>query len=67
VTHEGALTLQDVLARRTHVSVETPDGGAEAAPAVAEILAAPLGWDAEERSAAVKEYREWIRAERAAI
>lgn len=67
VTHEGALTLQDVLARRTHVSVETPDGGAEAAPAVAEILAAHLGWDAEERSAAVKEYREWIRAERAAI
>ncbi len=67
VTHEGALSLQDVLARRTHVSVETPDGGAEAAPAVAEIIASHLGWDAEERSAAVKDYREWIRAERAAI
>jgi glycerol-3-phosphate dehydrogenase len=67
VTHEGALTLDDALWHRTHVSFETPDGGAEVAPHVAALIAAELGWDEAEQAAEVKRYREWIRLERAAL
>lgn len=45
VTHEGAATLADVLVRRTRVSIEQPDGGAEAATPVAQLLAPLLDWD----------------------
>ena len=46
VTAEGALHLDDVLIRRTSLSRSTPDGGAGSAPAVAALMAGPLGWDA---------------------
>ena len=45
VDHEGACTLDDVLTRRTHVAIEHPEAGADAAPAVAASLAPLLGWD----------------------
>jgi len=45
VQHEMALTLCDVLIRRTHVIYETLDGGGEQARAVAELMAPRLGWD----------------------
>jgi glycerol-3-phosphate dehydrogenase len=44
VRFEGALHLEDVLARRTRMSFEARDGGAAAAVVVAEIMAAELGW-----------------------
>lgn len=46
-THEGVLHLGDVLERRTHIHMETPDRGLRAASEVAELLAPVLGWDAE--------------------
>jgi len=46
VTHEGARHLDDVLTRRTRIAMETPDGGRACAPAVAEVMAPLLGWDA---------------------
>ena len=45
VQHEMALTLCDVLIRRTHVIYETWDGGGGPARAVAELRAPRLGWD----------------------
>jgi glycerol-3-phosphate dehydrogenase len=45
VTHEGALHLEDVLARRTHVTIETSDHGVAAARRVGAIIAPPLGWE----------------------
>jgi glycerol-3-phosphate dehydrogenase len=45
VTHEGALTLDDVLSRRTHVAIEDPDAGTRAADEVAGLVAPTLGWD----------------------
>jgi glycerol-3-phosphate dehydrogenase len=45
VTHEGARTLDDVLARRTHVAIEDPDAGTGAADDVAALVAPVLGWD----------------------
>jgi glycerol-3-phosphate dehydrogenase len=45
VTHEGALHLEDVLARRTHVAIETSDHGVAAARHVGEVIAPLLGWE----------------------
>lgn len=50
VAHEHATQLSDVLVRRTRIARETWDGGAEAAGAVAELMAAQLGWDDREIS-----------------
>jgi glycerol-3-phosphate dehydrogenase len=44
VTHEGALHLDDLLARRTRISVDTPHRGTESARAVADLVAPVLGW-----------------------
>jgi glycerol-3-phosphate dehydrogenase len=44
-TREGALHLDDVLARRTRLAVETRDGGRSVADRVARLLAPVLGWD----------------------
>ena len=41
VTHEGARHLDDVLARRTHVSIESWDRGLSAATEAAELMAGP--------------------------
>jgi glycerol-3-phosphate dehydrogenase len=46
VEAEGALGLEDVLARRTHVAIEAGDGGAAVADRAAELIAPVLGWDA---------------------
>ena len=62
-THEGALHLDDVLARRTRISIETPSRGAESARAVADIVAPVLGWDAERVEAEVSAYIARVEAE----
>ena len=49
-SHEGALHLEDILARRTHVAMEVPDPGLAAAPRVAELVGELLGWDGARRS-----------------
>jgi glycerol-3-phosphate dehydrogenase len=56
VQHEMALTLCDVLIRRTHVIYETLDGGLERARAVAELTAPRLGWDEAEIERQVADY-----------
>ena len=50
VTHQGALDLDDILSRRTRVSIETADRGRAAAAAIAPLVAPALGWS-EERTA----------------
>jgi glycerol-3-phosphate dehydrogenase len=46
--HEMARTLDDVLARRTRARLFDRPACVAAAPAVADLLASELGWDAEE-------------------
>jgi glycerol-3-phosphate dehydrogenase len=58
VEHEWALTLEDVLRRRTQVALRVADAGAAAAEDVARLMAGPLGWDAETARTAVRAYRE---------
>ena len=66
VTHEGALHIDDILTRRTHLSIETPDQGVSAAAEVAQIMGAELGWDAERTQIELDHYRARVRAESAA-
>ena len=56
VQHEMALTLADVLIRRTHVIYEVRGGGLPCAPAVANLMAERLGWDEAEREREVADY-----------
>lgn len=62
-THEGALHLDDVLVRRTHVAMETWDRGVSAAPVVAELMAQELGWTAVQRDAELLAYEQRVAAE----
>jgi glycerol-3-phosphate dehydrogenase len=64
VTHEAALHLDDVLARRTRISIETTHRGVDCAPAAAEMLASVLGWDDATRSAEIASYVARVEAER---
>lgn len=61
--HELALSLDDVLARRTRLVTELPDRGASIAPRVAQILGPELGWDAGRQAAEVASYLEVARRE----
>ncbi len=55
--HEMALTLCDVLIRRTHVIYEARGGGVgQEAHAVAELMAPRLGWDEAEIERQVTDY-----------
>ncbi|OMH23091.1 glycerol-3-phosphate dehydrogenase [Tersicoccus phoenicis] len=64
VTHEGARHVEDVLTRRTRISIETWDRGDAAAPVVADLMAGPLGWSAEQRDHEVEVYLARVKAER---
>ncbi|MPY83785.1 MAG: FAD-dependent oxidoreductase [Actinophytocola sp.] len=66
VSHEGALHLDDVLTRRTRISIEAEDRGLTAAPEIARLIAAHLGWEASQERREVDRYRERVHAERAA-
>lgn len=63
VTHEGALHLDDVLCRRTRVSIESWDRGVEAAPFTAKLMAEALGWSAEHQQTEVERYLDRVAAE----
>ncbi len=61
---EGALHLDDVLARRTRISIETFDRGVEAADTVAGLMAEVLGWDEARTAEEIDLYRQRVDAER---
>ncbi len=63
-THEGARTLEDVLARRTHISIETRDRGLAAAEPAAELVGESLGWPPDRRRSEVAAYRARLEAAR---
>jgi glycerol-3-phosphate dehydrogenase len=63
-THEGALHLEDVLARRTRISIEAWDRGVSAAPVAAALMAEALGWDDERRDNEINNYLKRVAAER---
>jgi len=64
VTAEGALHLDDVLTRRTRISIETGHRGVDSAPEVAALMAGALGWDDERTAREVEHYTARVAAER---
>ncbi|MGP4113162.1 glycerol-3-phosphate dehydrogenase/oxidase [Streptomyces sp. 4N509B] len=63
-SHEGARHLEDVLTRRTRISIETFDRGTRSARECAELMAGVLGWDAEQIDREVELYGKRVEAER---
>ena len=64
MSHEGARHLDDVLTRRTRISIETFDRGVAAARPAAELMAGELGWDAARLDDEVDHYLRRVEAER---
>jgi glycerol-3-phosphate dehydrogenase len=64
VTHEGALHLEDVLTRRTRISIEYPHRGVDCAAVIADVMAEILGWDSATRTEEVDSYVARVEAER---
>ncbi|MFE6227187.1 glycerol-3-phosphate dehydrogenase/oxidase [Streptomyces sp. NPDC057854] len=63
-SHEGARHLDDVLTRRTRVSIETFDRGTRCAREAAELMAPVLGWDESRIAREVEHYEKRVEAER---
>jgi len=63
-SHEGAQHLDDILTRRTRISIEVPDRGEAAAQEVAHLVAPILGWDAQHVAEEIEHYRLRVLAER---
>jgi len=63
-SHEGALHLDDILARRTRISIETWDRGVAAASEIALLVAPILGWDQADIQREVSHYQLRVAAER---
>jgi glycerol-3-phosphate dehydrogenase len=64
VQHEWAVTVEDVLRRRTQVALRDATGGVGAAADVAALMASALGWDAGRAQAAAETYVTAIRSSR---
>jgi glycerol-3-phosphate dehydrogenase len=63
VSAEGALHLEDVLARRMRISIEYSHRGVDCAREVAEVVAPVLGWTAEDVNREVANYTARVEAE----
>jgi len=61
---EGALHLEDALARRTRISFETSHRGVDSAEQAAALMADVLGWDAGQTSREIDHYLARVEAER---
>ena len=64
-THEGALHLDDLLTRRTRLSIEYAHRGTRTARPAAELVREVLGWDDAAVDREVDTYVERVRAEKA--
>ncbi|HEU4349320.1 MAG TPA: glycerol-3-phosphate dehydrogenase/oxidase [Actinoplanes sp.] len=62
-SHEGARHLDDVLARRTRISIETWDRGVRTAPVAAGLMAGVLDWTDEQREKETAHYLARVDAE----
>jgi len=63
VTHEGARHVDDILTRRTRMSIESEDRGVAAAPVVAVLMAELLGWEDSRTVAETSAYLARVAAE----
>jgi glycerol-3-phosphate dehydrogenase len=64
IRHEMAITLEDVLARRTHILEQARDQGLEVATEVAALMASELNWSSQEQARQVGNYRQVVEQTR---
>jgi glycerol-3-phosphate dehydrogenase len=64
VRAEGALHLDDVLTRRTRISIQTAHRGVDSALPVAALMGRELGWTQERTAREVEHYAARVDAER---
>ena len=62
-SHEGAMSVDDVISRRTRLAFEAPQAGIDLAEDIAALIAPVLGWGAKEKKASVAEYKAQVAAE----
>jgi glycerol-3-phosphate dehydrogenase len=62
-SHEGARHLDDVLTRRTHISIETFDRGISACEEAAALMGSVLGWSTGQIGIEIEHYRMRVAAE----
>ncbi|MEX0658376.1 MAG: glycerol-3-phosphate dehydrogenase/oxidase [Egibacteraceae bacterium] len=62
-SHEGARHLDDLLTRRTRISIETFDRGIAAAKDVGPLMAGVLGWDDGDLARELEHYEARVAAE----
>ncbi len=63
---EMAMTLEDVLARRTRIILEDAERGAGVAPEVAALMARELGWSSDQTRTQAEQYRALVGHQREA-
>ena len=61
VKQEMAMTLGDLLIRRTHLAFATPDHARALVPRVTDLVAPLLGWDQAATTAALRDYEEELQ------
>jgi glycerol-3-phosphate dehydrogenase len=61
---EGALHLDDILTRRTRISIEAWDRGLAAAVPAARLMGEVLGWSDDRREREIEHYRRRVASER---
>lgn len=62
-SHEGAMSVDDVISRRTRLAFEAPNAGIDLAEDIATLIAPHLGWGAKEKKASIAEYKAGVAAE----
>ena len=63
VTHEGAMTVDDVISRRTRLAFEAPNAGLGLVDDIAALIAPYLGWGAKEKKASIAAYTAQVEEE----
>ncbi len=63
-SHEGALHVDDALARRMRISIESWSRGTESVPVVAELMGEVLNWDDDTVKNEIAHYEARVAAER---
>lgn len=67
VVAEGALSVTDVMERRTRIAFETPNFGLDIASAIADLIAPYLGWKVTQKRASIAEYQEHVKVAEKAV
>ena len=66
-SHEGAMSVDDVISRRTRLAFEAPRAARDLVNDVADLIAPVLGWSAKDKKASIAAYLDQVSNEEAAL